>query len=530
MPSLNLIKNLIQLFHGTFKKKNNNILLSIGEYDDPENQKQGLAVLNLSKDGNAIIYGNAESGKETLISTMIYDLMTNYTTDEVWMYILDFGTEALRIFNACPHVGEVILANDGEKLSRLFIRIKEIISERKQILTEYNGDYNFFLKESNQSMPLIIIFLNEYDNFIENYHDLFDDTLLTLTREGLKTGVIFIMSTNASGDLRYRMGQNFKQKIALSLNDISDYNNIYDSVRNRHPAHKFGRGFVNLNDEVFEFQTAKPCAQEEYNVFIKDAIEKVKAENKKEADHIPILPEIVKIEDFNIDNLELSNIPIGLRKKDIKPEFYDFKNNLINIITAKDAEDSFQFASNILQKTNEIDTVEKIVLDSQRKILSGKNDFEDNYKKLIKLIEKKSTKFSLCFIFGLDKFINQLEEIKRKKNNNDDDDYDDYSDNSNEIESIINKCEKNKNVSFIIVDSSEKIKEHNYDDWYKNNVTEHNVIWVGNGIEDQYIMNVEAPRKERINNCGCSFGYINKNSRTFMLKLLEMKERREDDE
>lgn len=83
-------------------------MITIGEYDEPENQKQGILNLDLIKTGNTIVYGSADSGKETLLSTMIYDLMTTYTTDEVWMYIIDFGTESFKIFKECPHVGEVI--------------------------------------------------------------------------------------------------------------------------------------------------------------------------------------------------------------------------------------------------------------------------------------------------------------------------------------------------------------------------------------------------------------------------------------
>ena len=70
----------------------------IGEFDDPFNQKQGILQLNLSKDGNTIIYGCADSGKEILLNTILYDTMTTHSSTEVQFYILDFGSEALRIY------------------------------------------------------------------------------------------------------------------------------------------------------------------------------------------------------------------------------------------------------------------------------------------------------------------------------------------------------------------------------------------------------------------------------------------------
>jgi len=509
-----------------FKKKNNGIVLSIGEYDDPANQRQGIVSLDLIRGGNIIIYGNAESGKETLMSTIVYDLMTTYTTKEIWMYILDFGTESLKIYQNCPHVGEVMLVNHGEKLSRFFTRMKEIMKERKQILSEYNGDYNFFLKTSGKTMPLITILINGYENFFENYEDVFDDTLLVLTREGSKLGISFIMSTTTSNDIRYRMAQNFKQKIALSLNDGSDYSSIFEGLGNRRPAYRFGRGLINLGEEIFDFQVAKPCMPEEYNVFIKSEIEKIKETNQEIAPKIPILPNIVKLEDFKKEYQDLK-IPIGLRKKDIKPEEYDFENNFVTVISAKDAEEAVQFASNIWEIIKTIKNVETIIIDPERKVLSGKNELKDNYKKITAKGKKKTGNHNVCFIFGLDRFIRYLEENAEEQ---EDEDEDDCMEGAEKLAALMKQCEKKKNYSFIIVDAASKIKEHNYDEWYTENVLEGNIIWVGNGIDDQYLIDVNAPRKEILDNCGCSFGYINKKDKTIMLKLLEMKEKREDDE
>ncbi|MBQ3890786.1 MAG: hypothetical protein II740_05455, partial [Lachnospiraceae bacterium] len=67
----------------------------IGEYDDPNNQSQELLTLPLSVDGNTIIYGSTGSGKELLLSTIIYSCITEHTPDEINFYILDFGAEII---------------------------------------------------------------------------------------------------------------------------------------------------------------------------------------------------------------------------------------------------------------------------------------------------------------------------------------------------------------------------------------------------------------------------------------------------
>ena len=103
---------------------------------------------------------------------------------------------------------------------------------------------------------MIVIMINNYEAFSENYENEYDDILLTLTREGLKCGIVFIITASAFNDLRYRLSQNFRQKIALQLNNEDDYLNIFDGIGKKRPSHIFGRGLAKLED-IYEFQTAR---------------------------------------------------------------------------------------------------------------------------------------------------------------------------------------------------------------------------------------------------------------------------------
>ena len=55
-----------------FKKEECVINPVIGEYDAPNLQKQGLLTMPISADGNWIIYGMADSGKEDMINALVY--------------------------------------------------------------------------------------------------------------------------------------------------------------------------------------------------------------------------------------------------------------------------------------------------------------------------------------------------------------------------------------------------------------------------------------------------------------------------
>ena len=234
------------------KESSDDIEAVIGEYDDPSNQKQGLVKINLFDKENINIYGNAESGKETLLSTMIYDLMTNYSSEEVQFYILDFGSEVLKVFKNSPHVGDVIFSRDEEKVSRFFDMIRKEIKARKVILSDYNGDYNLYLSKGNV-MPIIMVVLNNYEVFQENYGVKYDDIFSTITRDCTKYGIIFTTTVNSVMSMRYRLNQNFSRKLVLQLSNSDEYLNIFNKLIKKKPSNDLViiRKFLNFKLQEF---------------------------------------------------------------------------------------------------------------------------------------------------------------------------------------------------------------------------------------------------------------------------------------
>ena len=499
------------------KKEENIIQAIIGEFDDPYNQRQGIVSMNLSTQGNAVIYGNAESGKETLLSTLVYDLITTYSSNEVQLYLLDFGTEALKIFSNSNHVGDVVFINDKEKIGRFFDMIQTEIKVRKEELSEYNGDYNLYLRTSNKKMPLIVVTMNNYEAFAEVYENEYDDLFITLTREGLKCGIVFIVTVSNYSDMRYRLSQNFKQRIALQLNKEDDYLSIFEKVGKKRPPNIFGRGLVCIEkDQVYEFQTAKICKAEQYNTFVKEAIENANTKNPTIADGIPTIPDQILLSDVKEYLKDLANVPIGIVKDDLRLCSYNFKKNLVNIITSRDLEDAAQFATYVIQQMTELKNVEVNIFDAERVISSKKTNIKEEYKDFISNLDKKTDKEVICFIIGIDKFVSE---------------FDDSSNNFYfTFNSTLKKAEELGNCNFIFIDNANKLKNHEYDEWYKNFISKDNGIWVGNGVDNQYLITITSERRLIVNNCGNSFGYSITQGNATLIKLIEMKEKGEEDE
>ena len=502
LPNVILLNEIKKKYNIT--KKAEDIVPVIGEYDDPYNQRQGVVELNFKKQGNTIIYGNAESGKETLISTMIFDIISTYDVDEVQLYLLDFGSETLKIFNNAPHVGDVVLSLDSEKISRLFEMLQKEMKRRTELLSNYGGDIKLYIKDTRNAMPQIIIVINNYEGFVENYGEKYDDVLLTLCREGIKYGIIFVLSVSSYNSIRYRLLQNFKQKIALQLNNEDDYNNILEGIKKQRPSHIFGRGLIRY-DDIYEFQTATICKAEEWNLYVRKKIEKLNEKYTKKATPIPVLPKKVDINDIKEKIKSLDKLPIGIYKSNLSIATYDFKNSFINIISAKNTEVVAEFLIHIYEILKLIEDVNIEIFDGEGIIRNNSNNIKLEYKNFLLKMQNNidKAKYNVCIIIGIDKFLTSID--------------------SDFIQDL-KIAEETKKYIFIIADSVYKLKNHEYDDWYKKFVTKDKGIWIGNGISDQYLLHLNSINRNIINNCGNSFGYIIEQEEAKMIKLVGMKD------
>lgn len=486
------------------EKKENEVIPVIGEYDDPYNQRQGPVELDFKKQGNIIVYGNAESGKETLISTMVYDIITTYTVREAQMYLLDFGSEALKIFKDAPHVGDVVLSTDAEKINRLFEMIQREMKRRTEVLSNYGGDIKLYIKDTGIPMPQIIVVINNYEGFVENYGEKYDDILLTLCREGIKYGIVFVLTASAYNSVRYRLSQNFRQKIALQLNNEDDFLNIIEGVKKQRPAHVFGRGLIKYSD-VYEFQTARICEPEKWNSFIRETIKRLNEMYSERAVSIPVLPNQIKVEDVKELVTQLDKLPIGIYKTSLGLATYDFKNNLVNIISAKNIDIVAEYITHLYEEINLLENVEITLFDAEGIVQETRKNLKLDYQNYSLRIQNNlsKTKHNVCIILGIDKFLTSIE---------------------TSILADLKKAEELKNYTFIVVDSVFKLKNHEYDDWYKAYITKDSGIWVGNGVSDQYLIRLNSSNRNLVNNCGDSFGYVIKQEEGMLIKLIGMKD------
>ena len=167
----------------------------VGEYDDPYNQSQKPLQLPLSEDGNCLVYGSVGSGKGVFLTTLIYSLVKNYTPEKMNVYIMDFGAETLRAFEQAPHVGGVALAAEEEKVTNLLKLLHQELAQRKKRFADAGGDYGSYCRQTGEKVPHIVVVLNNYAVFREQYED-YEGVFQTMTQDGLKYGIYFVLTAD----------------------------------------------------------------------------------------------------------------------------------------------------------------------------------------------------------------------------------------------------------------------------------------------------------------------------------------------
>ena len=509
-----------------YEKENYVINPIIGEYDIPTRQEQSLLTLPLSKEGNALIYGSSGSGKENFITTLIYSSSLYYTPEEVNYYIIDFGSETLKMFSNSPIVGDILNSTDDEKIKNLYKMLNATIEERKVLFSEYNGDYYSYCKNSGKTVPSIIVVINNYESYQETYSE-FDDTLVVLSRECNRYGIYFVLTVNTPNGLRFKLRQNFSLIYALQQNNDDDYTTILGNVHKNYPAKIFGRGIFKL-DDVYEFQTALVFEKDNIIRHVKEKNEELKNKYNVKARPIPTLPNIVSYKEISKELGKSKELVIGIDKSSLEICKFDFNKNYITIVSAVDLTMTNNFLNPLINqiifnKKNNLVVInaEDYNVDEQNRtkyqyvdqqfneIFTSLSNFlkeqhenyiKNNYNKSIFNNKKKID----CIIIGIESFKNRLNEENKAK-------FADLFTNGKDL-GIVN---------FIIVDSIDKIKKIEIESWYKNCVNNNFGIWIGNGINDQFSLKISQKIAEMKEDVPNNFCFVIKRGKAQYVKFVE---------
>lgn len=226
----------------------------IGWYDDPEQQRQGIVELELSR-SNVYIVGSAQMGKTTLLQTIAYGLTRKYSPGQVNLYLADCGNRVLKNFEGSRHVGGVVTSNEEEKCRNLFRLLNTLVTERKEIFSEKGvGNFASYVEAGYTDLPLAVLLIDNMAAFREYFPEQAEQ-VGSLAREAQGVGLSIIITAATSNALNSRIQTYFGQKIALPCNDPMEYGAVFGHCAEK-PGGNAGSGLFVSDGRILEFQTA----------------------------------------------------------------------------------------------------------------------------------------------------------------------------------------------------------------------------------------------------------------------------------
>jgi len=86
--------------------------------------------------GNLVIAGAPQTGKTTLLRTLVSAFALTHTPTEVQFYCIDYGGGGLTVLEGLPHVGSVASRLEPDKVRRLVAEVDGIMARREELFRE----------------------------------------------------------------------------------------------------------------------------------------------------------------------------------------------------------------------------------------------------------------------------------------------------------------------------------------------------------------------------------------------------------
>jgi S-DNA-T family DNA segregation ATPase FtsK/SpoIIIE len=205
------------------------LIVPVAMVDKPFEQVRDLSMVDLSGVGGHVgIAGGTQSGKSTLLRTLISVVCLTHTPAEVQFYCLDFGGGTLATLAGFPHVGSVAGRMDTERVSRTVAEVQSVLTARERRFAEHGIE--------NMAAYRV---LREQGEFAEDPHgDVFlvvdgwgslrsdfeeqDAAIRQLATRGLTYGVHLVLTTNRWSDIHSALRDQLGTRLELRLGDSID--------------------------------------------------------------------------------------------------------------------------------------------------------------------------------------------------------------------------------------------------------------------------------------------------------------------
>ncbi|MBO2454311.1 type VII secretion protein EccCa [Actinomadura barringtoniae] len=331
LPTLAVIPGLgLTTQHDAWR---NRLHAVIGIIDKPFDQKRDTMYTDLSgAAGNVGIAGGTQTGKSTMLRTLIASLAMTHSPQQVQFYCLDFGGGTLAAFEDLPHVGGVANRLDADRVRRTVAEVTSLLEQREREFAERGIDSMPTYRRMRANGEIsgdgygdVFLVVDGWMTLRQDYENL-EPTLTDLTARGLGYGIHVVATVNKWSEFRMNIRDMWGTKLELKLGDPYE-SEIDRKLAANVPEGKAGRG---LTREGHHFLTALPRLDADSDpTTLADGVKKLVGAvtgnwQGPGAPKVRMLPAVLPAAQMPTPAETGSRIPIGIDEDALQPVYLDF--------------------------------------------------------------------------------------------------------------------------------------------------------------------------------------------------------------
>jgi len=316
---------------------------ALGIMDEPRHHRQAVWGVDVSGAGGNIAIGGApQTGKSTLLQTMILSAAATHSPRDVAFYCIDLGGGGLIYLEDLPHVGAVATRSEPDRVMRVLAEVRAVLRQRESDFKQYRvgsiAEYRQMRADPNHPAAAdpfgdVFLVIDGWPAVVSEFPDI-ESLVQDLAGQGLSFGVHVIITTPRWTELKSRVRDYLGTKIEFRLGDVNDTQ--IDRITRDIPAGRPGRA---ISMEKNHLMIGVPRldgvhSAENLVAAITAATGQIAGDNTEFAPEVRVLPERIDLAELDpnppgpdSDYATRWTIPIGLRETDLTVAYAPMAEN-----------------------------------------------------------------------------------------------------------------------------------------------------------------------------------------------------------
>ncbi|MFD0354732.1 type VII secretion protein EccCa [Streptomyces sp. NPDC127110] len=205
------------------------LVVPLGLIDKPFEQRREVLYRDFSgAAGHMLVVGGPQSGKSTLVRTLVCAFALTHTPREVQFYGLDFGGGALSSVAELPHVGGIASRLDPERVRRTVAEVAGILARREEFFRANGIDSIGTYRRRRAAGELpgeawgdVFLVVDGWGGFRGEYEGL-EPVVTDIAARGLGYGIHVVVTAARYMEVRSALKDQLLSRLELRLGDVMD--------------------------------------------------------------------------------------------------------------------------------------------------------------------------------------------------------------------------------------------------------------------------------------------------------------------